>query len=164
MSGRWRLERSVNPSVVECCLIYSFFHFEQFRVTAAFVFRSMYFGFGRSANVFFALETMVLAPFFDKAPSLLQKPDGSVLFECMCNANPEPSVKWFFKDKELNDDRHVTKVKKMVGKYTCCMIMKNPTLADQGIYKVVATNSHGNHSVEQGYVHTCTSNEIFKTQ
>jgi hypothetical protein len=31
---------------------------------------------------------MSLAPFFEKPPSLLNKPDGSVLFECMCNSNP----------------------------------------------------------------------------
>uniref|UniRef100_A0AAF5Q3K1 Uncharacterized protein n=1 Tax=Wuchereria bancrofti TaxID=6293 RepID=A0AAF5Q3K1_WUCBA len=40
---------------------------------------------------------MSLAPFFDKAPSIINKPDGSVLFECMCNANPEPTMQWFFK-------------------------------------------------------------------
>lgn len=40
---------------------------------------------------------MSLPPFFDKAPSIINKPDGTVLFECMCNANPEPTVKWFFK-------------------------------------------------------------------
>lgn len=40
---------------------------------------------------------MSLAPFFEKAPSIINKPDGSVLFECMCNANPEPTIQWFFK-------------------------------------------------------------------
>lgn len=44
---------------------------------------------------------MPIAPFFDNKPSIINKPDGSVLFECMCNANPEPTVKWYLKDKEL---------------------------------------------------------------
>ncbi|VDM09980.1 unnamed protein product [Wuchereria bancrofti] len=67
---------------------------------------------------------MSLAPFFDKAPSIINKPDGSVLFECMCNANPEPTMQWFFKDKELSGDRYTMKIKKMVGKWTCTMTMK----------------------------------------
>uniref|UniRef100_A0A7E4ZUS3 IGc2 domain-containing protein n=1 Tax=Panagrellus redivivus TaxID=6233 RepID=A0A7E4ZUS3_PANRE len=107
---------------------------------------------------------MVLGPFFDKPPSIINRPDGSVLFECMCNANPEPKVQWFLKDKELVGDRYVTKVKKQVGKYICTLIMKNPSQADQGIYKVVATNAHGTHFVEQNYTAVCTANEVFKTQ
>ncbi|KHJ78687.1 immunoglobulin I-set domain protein [Oesophagostomum dentatum] len=63
-------------------------------------------------------------PFFDAPPSLLRKPDGSVLFECICSGSPQPKIQWFFKDKELNDDRHVQKVKKSVGKWTVTMIMK----------------------------------------
>uniref|UniRef100_A0A0N5AW32 Ig-like domain-containing protein n=1 Tax=Syphacia muris TaxID=451379 RepID=A0A0N5AW32_9BILA len=106
---------------------------------------------------------MVLAPFFDKPPSMINKPDGSVLFECTCNANPQPTVKWYFKDKELEGDRYTMKVKKMVGKYACTLAVKNPTIQDQGIYKVVATNEHGTHSVEQSYVLACTANEVFKT-
>ncbi|VDM28926.1 unnamed protein product [Toxocara canis] len=112
---------------------------------------------------------MSLAPFFEKAPSIINKPDGTVLFECMCNSNPEPTVKWFFKmiflkDKELSGDRYTFKVKKMVGKYACTMTMKNPTLQDQGVYKAVATNKNGSHSVEQTYVKVCTGDEVFKTQ
>uniref|UniRef100_A0A915IY93 Ig-like domain-containing protein n=1 Tax=Romanomermis culicivorax TaxID=13658 RepID=A0A915IY93_ROMCU len=46
-------------------------------------------------------------PFIEKEPSILNRPDGSVLFECMVNGNPEPEVKWFFKNAEVqNDDRH----------------------------------------------------------
>lgn len=67
---------------------------------------------------------MGIGPFFDKAPSIINRPDGSVLFECMCNGNPEPTVKWYLKDKELTGDRYVFKVKKQVGKYICTMIMK----------------------------------------
>ncbi|CAD5213364.1 unnamed protein product [Bursaphelenchus xylophilus] len=107
---------------------------------------------------------MGIAPFFDKAPSIINRPDGSVLFECMCNANPEPTVTWYLKDKELTGDRYVFKVKKQVGKYMCTMIMKNPTQSDQGIYKVVAKNPHGEHKVEQSYAAVCVANEVFKTQ
>ncbi len=89
----------------------------------------------------------------------------------------KPEVKWYFKDKELTGDRHVSKVKKMVGKFACTLIIKvnytmlhyckyanlqNPTLADQGIYKVVATNKNGTHSVEQGYVGACTADQVYK--
>uniref|UniRef100_A0A0K0DK21 Ig-like domain-containing protein n=1 Tax=Angiostrongylus cantonensis TaxID=6313 RepID=A0A0K0DK21_ANGCA len=103
-------------------------------------------------------------PFFDAPPSLLRKPDGSVLFECICNGSPQPRIQWFFKDQELKDARHEQKIKKSVGKWTVQMIMKNPTQEDQGIYKVVATNQAGTHSVEQNYIHICTADEIFKTQ
>lgn len=106
---------------------------------------------------------MVCPPFFEKAPSLQVRPDGSVLFECMCNANPEPTIKWFFKDKELTPgDKYVMKQKKMVGKWAVTMNLKNPQQSDQGIYKVVATNSAGTHFVEQNYVAICTSNDMFK--
>uniref|UniRef100_A0AC34R8W0 Ig-like domain-containing protein n=2 Tax=Panagrolaimus sp. JU765 TaxID=591449 RepID=A0AC34R8W0_9BILA len=107
---------------------------------------------------------MPIAPFFDKPPSIINRPDGSVLFECMCNGTPEPKVQWYLKDKELVGDRYVTKVKKQVGKYICTLIMKNPTQADQGIYKVVATNEKGTHSVEQNYTAKCVANEVYKTQ
>ncbi|CAA21634.1 Ig-like domain-containing protein [Caenorhabditis elegans] len=106
---------------------------------------------------------MVLAPFFEKAPSLIIAPDGSVLFECICNANPQPTVKWFLKDKELTGDRYVSKIKKMVGKFTVTLHIKNPTQEDQGVYKVTATNTHGSHSVEQQYIYKCTGKEVFKT-
>ncbi|KAI6178958.1 hypothetical protein M3Y98_00558000 [Aphelenchoides besseyi] len=36
--------------------------------------------------------------------------------------------------------------------------------ADQGVFKVLATNPHGKHSVEQNYVANCVANEVFKTQ
>uniref|UniRef100_A0AC35FRD1 Ig-like domain-containing protein n=1 Tax=Panagrolaimus sp. PS1159 TaxID=55785 RepID=A0AC35FRD1_9BILA len=107
---------------------------------------------------------MVLGPFFDNKPSLINKPDGSVLMECLLNANPEPKVQWFFKDQELTGDRFVSKIKKQVGKWVCTLIIKNPTQADQGAYKVVATNAHGTHSVEQFYSAKQTANEVFKTQ
>lgn len=41
---------------------------------------------------------------------------------------------------------------------------QNPTQADQGIYKVVAKNPHGEHKVEQNYTAVCVANEVFKTQ
>ncbi|KAL3098730.1 hypothetical protein niasHT_024484 [Heterodera trifolii] len=103
---------------------------------------------------------MVCPPFFERAPSIINKPDGSVLFECICNANPEPTVKWFLKDKELAGDRFVSKVKKQVGKYLCTLTIKSPNQQDQGIYKVVATNPQGTHSVSQNYMLTCTANEV----
>jgi len=49
----------------------------------------------------------------------------SVLFECICNANPEPTIKWLFKDQELvPGDRYLIKTKKQVGKYACTMVIK----------------------------------------
>ena len=63
-------------------------------------------------------------PCFDNKPSIVNKPDGSVLFECMCKANPEPTVKWYHKDQELSGDRFIQKVKKQVGKYMCTLIIK----------------------------------------
>ncbi|KAI6184685.1 Ig-like domain-containing protein [Aphelenchoides bicaudatus] len=108
----------------------------------------------------------MVAPFFEAPPSIINKPDGSVLFECMLNSNSssEPTVQWFLKDKELTGDRYVKKIKKQVGKYICTLVMKNPTQADQGVYKVLATNPQGKHSVEQRYAAVCVANEVFKTQ
>ncbi|PIO74673.1 ABC transporter, ATP-binding protein [Teladorsagia circumcincta] len=34
------------------------------------------------------------APFFESPPSLVFKPDGSVLFECICSGNPQPTIQW----------------------------------------------------------------------
>ncbi|CAK5093925.1 unnamed protein product [Meloidogyne enterolobii] len=108
---------------------------------------------------------MVCPPFIERAPSIINKPDGSVLFECICNANPEPTIKWLFKDQELvPGERYLIKTKKQVGKYACTMVIKNPGQQDQGIYRVVATNPQGTHSVQQNYVMKCTANEVFKTQ
>ena len=92
----------------------------------------------------------------------MNKPDGSVLFECMVSANPEPDVKWFFKDKELQGDRYIIKKKKMVGKYACTLQIKGPSLADQGVYKIVATNPRGKHEKEQTYSMCQTANEVYK--
>ncbi|VDO08868.1 unnamed protein product [Haemonchus placei] len=85
------------------------------------------------------------------------------------NRKPHPTLlcfptSRFFKDQELKNDRFVQKIKRSVGKWAVTLIMKNPTQDDQGVYKVVATNSAGSHSVEQQYVHSQTANEIFKTQ
>ncbi|KRX59157.1 Olfactomedin-like protein 2A, partial [Trichinella sp. T9] len=100
-------------------------------------------------------------PYIEQAPSILNKPDGSVLFECMVSANPDPEVKWYFKDQELtNNDRYVIKKRKMVGKYACTLQIKNPNNSDQGIYKVVATNSRGKAEKEQTYVMLCTGDSI----
>ncbi len=64
-------------------------------------------------------------PYIEKVPSILNKPDGSVvLFECMIQANPAPEVVWYFKDQPLQGDRYVQKVKKMVGKYACTLQIK----------------------------------------
>ncbi|VDL78382.1 unnamed protein product [Nippostrongylus brasiliensis] len=104
------------------------------------------------------------APFFEAPPSILRKPDGSLLFECICSGSPQPTIQWFFKDKELNGPRYVSKIKKSVGKWTVTLIIKDPTQDDQGVYKVVATNNQGTHSIEQKYIHICTADEIFKTQ
>ncbi|CAJ0586965.1 unnamed protein product, partial [Mesorhabditis spiculigera] len=106
---------------------------------------------------------MTLQPYFERVPSILFKPDGSVLFECLCNGNPEPEVKWFFKDKECVGDRYIAKKKKMVGKYTCTLQIKGPTQADQGVYKVTATNNRGTHSVEQPLSLVQVGKEVFKT-
>lgn len=67
---------------------------------------------------------MVLGPFFDKPPSIINKPDGSVMFECICSANPEPKIIWFHRENELSGDRYVMKQKKQVGKYICTLIIK----------------------------------------
>ncbi|KHJ48578.1 immunoglobulin I-set domain protein [Trichuris suis] len=102
-------------------------------------------------------------PFIEQTPSILNKPDGSVLFECMVSANPEPEVKWFFKDQELtNSDRYTIKKRKMVGKYACTLQIKQPQNSDQGIYKVVATNSRGKAEKEQSYVMLCTADSMYK--
>jgi hypothetical protein len=53
---------------------------------------------------------------------------SSILFECLCNANPQPTVKWILKDpkgdRELTGDKYVSKVKKQVGKYAVTLIVK----------------------------------------
>uniref|UniRef100_A0AC35TSN2 I-set domain-containing protein n=1 Tax=Rhabditophanes sp. KR3021 TaxID=114890 RepID=A0AC35TSN2_9BILA len=76
---------------------------------------------------------MVCPPFFEKAPSVAARPDGTVLFECLCNANPEPKITWKFKGNEITPDNRICmKIKKIVGKWAVTMTLKNPTQADQG--------------------------------
>ena len=141
----------------------------------------------------YSARNAVGGPIFDKAPSIIFQPNGfqnkqfciklkfsSVLFECLCNANPQPTVKWILKhpsgERELTGDRYVSKVKKQVGKYSCTLIVKaseikcspchlllqNPNQQDQGIYKVVATNPQGTCSVEQNFTLKCTAKDVFK--
>lgn len=138
------------------------------------------------------LTIMSLAPFFEKPPSLLNKPDGSVLFECMCNANPPPVCIRKYYIIESNNWRMLYGISK-INRWVAIVIyrkwrrwsantrahsysrfelikviktkansLQNPTLADQGIYKVVATNKNGSHSVEQGYVGACTADQVYK--
>lgn len=87
-----------------------------------------------------SLEKMSGQPFVEKPPSILNKPDGSAQFECIVQGkgsieerhknstsigHPEPEVKWYFKGEELeNDDRHMMKKKKMVGKFACTLVIK----------------------------------------
>lgn len=59
-----------------------------------------------------SVQVVSVAPFFDGKPSLINRPDGSVLFECLLNGTPQPSVAVWFKDKECSGDRYTTKVKK----------------------------------------------------
>lgn len=121
------------------------------------------------------------APHFERAPGLINKPDGSVLFECILVGNPQPEVTWFFKGQQLtNDDRHKMLVKKAVGKYTVTMTIKvsltttktlidryssysqNPQQSDQGIYKIVAKNKKGETDCEQNYIMICTADQVYK--
>ena len=40
--------------------------------------------------------------------------------------------------------------------------MQAPQMADQGIYKVVAKNSKGQHETQQNYVMICTADSVYK--
>ena len=52
----------------------------------------------------------------------------SVMFELLCNGNPQPEVKWILispkGERELNGEGYVNKMKKQVGKYVCNLIIK----------------------------------------
>lgn len=106
-------------------------------------------------------------PWIEKAPSIINQADGSVLLELLCNGNPQPEVKWILRtpkgDRELVGDGYAHKMKKQVGKYVCTMIIKKPKPDDQGTIKIVATNEHGTHSVEQNFMLKCTGKDIFKS-
>jgi hypothetical protein len=67
----------------------------------------------------------MVAPFVEKEPSIMNKPDGSVVFECIVSGSPAPTIKWEFKNEEIvEDDRHSMKTRKMVGKFACTLIIK----------------------------------------
>ena len=52
----------------------------------------------------------------------------SVMFELLCNGNPQPEVKWILispkGERELNGEGYMNKMKKQVGKYVCNLIIK----------------------------------------
>lgn len=54
-------------------------------------------------------QVAMVKPVLEGPPSILNRPDGSVLFECMCNSQPPPEVKWFFKVG------HLCRVQQCVG-------------------------------------------------
>ena len=68
---------------------------------------------------------MGVPPFVEKEPSIMNRPDGSVQFECIVSGTPQPMVMWEFKGEKIeDDDRHTMKMKKMVGKFSCILLIK----------------------------------------
>ncbi|XP_026819249.1 muscle M-line assembly protein unc-89-like [Rhopalosiphum maidis] len=86
-----------------------------------------------------------LAPTFSKKPSIKQEDDGKrLLFECIIQADPKPSIAWIHGGKPVIDSpRHKQYVDKDGHSYLATLEIRNVTVEDAGKYKVTAKNELG---------------------
>ena len=65
--------------------------------------------------------------------------------ECLLEANPMPDITWFRKDQKITENSRISyeclKAKK--HRYLLTLTIKNPTLADGGMYRCNAFNPFG---------------------
>lgn len=86
-----------------------------------------------------------LAPTFSKKPSIKQEDDGKrLLFECIIQADPKPTIAWIHGGKPVIDSpRHKQYVDKDGHSYLATLEIRNVTVEDAGKYKVTAKNELG---------------------
>ena len=67
------------------------------------------------------------------------------MMECILEANPMPEITWFRKDVKITENQRISyeclKAKK--HRFLLTLTIKNPTLADGGMYRCNAFNPFG---------------------
>jgi hypothetical protein len=69
-------------------------------------------------------------------------PYENTQFEVVINSNPKPKVTWYRNDEALSNDSHVSLISDIEAEIYR-LALTNITLVDDGVYKVVASNSLG---------------------
>ena len=85
-----------------------------------------------------------IPPRFPKKPTIKQEGDNLVM-ECLLEAHPMPDITWFRKDQKITENSRISyeclKAKK--HRFLLTLTIKNPTLADGGMYRCNAFNPFG---------------------
>merc|ERR1712061_756733 len=85
-----------------------------------------------------------IPPRFPKKPTIRQEGDN-LLMECLLEAHPMPDITWFRKDQKITENSRISyecmKAKK--HRFLLTLTIKNPTLADGGMYRCNAFNPFG---------------------
>merc|ERR1711997_794849 len=83
-------------------------------------------------------------PRFPKKPTIKQEGENLAM-ECILEANPMPEITWFRKDVKITENQRISyeclKAKK--HRFLLTLTIKNPTLADGGMYRCNAFNPFG---------------------
>ncbi|XP_054708137.1 disorganized muscle protein 1-like [Uloborus diversus] len=104
-------------------------------------------GFGRQ-NFFSSSSRDQKAPVFKKKPAIRQEEDGErLLFECVIEANPVPTISWFRDEKPVTEtDRIKLKCDRKGNESHCALVIDDVDEDDGGKYKVTAKNKLGESS------------------
>eukprot|EP00095_Tigriopus_kingsejongensis_P002142 maker-scaffold401_size182380-snap-gene-0.14 protein:Tk02142 transcript:maker-scaffold401_size182380-snap-gene-0.14-mRNA-1 annotation:"projectin short variant" len=85
-----------------------------------------------------------IPPRFPKKPSIRQEGDNLIM-ECLLEANPFPEITWYRGEKSIKENKRIryecATIKKY--RYLLTLTIKNPTLADGGLYRCNAFNPCG---------------------
>ena len=90
------------------------------------------------------------APEFTQHPEGVVKIEGQVvIFSCLVEGNPQPSIKWTKNDNTLNIEADPDLNKTSSGN-THTLTIQNVHRSDEGQYRCVASNSIGNTTSNSG--------------
>merc|ERR1712088_1029791 len=85
-----------------------------------------------------------VAPRFPMKPTIRQEGDNLVM-ECLLEASPMPEITWYRKDQKITENSRISyeclKAKK--HRFLLTLTIKNPTLADGGMYRCNPFNPFG---------------------
>lgn len=85
------------------------------------------------------------APHFPQQPVARQNDDGSLELECFVDANPQPSIKWYYDNNEVQNGARFSQSLQNKGgdSYSAILSIKDLADADAGAYRCCIVNPHG---------------------
>ena len=99
-----------------------------------------------------------IPPRFPKKPTIKQEGDNLVM-ECLLEAHPMPDITWFRKDQKITENSRISyeclKAKK--HRFLLTLTIKNPSLADGGMYRCNAFNPFGDSNANIDLNFECKS-------